>query len=50
LEGNLREFSEVIRIKKTVSGSYLFYITDWWIGPISRLRAIVSRSVANKAI
>jgi hypothetical protein len=33
LEGNLREFSEVIRIKKTVSGSYLFYLTDWWIGP-----------------
>jgi thermitase len=31
-EGNLRDFSEVIRIKKTVSGTYLFYVVDFGIG------------------
>jgi thermitase len=31
-DGNLRDFSEVIRIKKTVSGTYLFYIWDWFNG------------------
>jgi len=27
--GNLRAFSEVIRIKKMVSGDYFFYVDDW---------------------
>lgn len=29
MEGNLRDFSEAIRIKKTVSGEYIFFATDW---------------------
>jgi len=28
-EGNLRQYSEAIRIKKTVSGEYIFFATDW---------------------
>ena len=30
--GTRRAFSEVIRIKKTVSGDYWYYIDDWWNG------------------
>lgn len=29
---NLRAFSEVIRIKKMKSGTYEFYVEDWWNG------------------
>ena len=31
-EGNLRDFSEVIRIKKTVSGEYVYMMWDWGNG------------------
>jgi thermitase len=31
-EGNLRQYSEAIRIKKTVSGEYIFFATDWTSG------------------
>jgi thermitase len=31
-EGNLRQYSESIRIKKTVTGEYVFFATDWASG------------------